>query len=216
MVFLQNVTLSLAYREARAHHGASGHYFRDGIKCWQSFCPCLLRATTVPPLTRVAAHRQCHRHWDRAGSGLQRELQAPPGHQWGSKPRAQIITPPANSPLPNFMKLKNTRKHLCAVTSKMVQPQETRIEAGWLWHPPNTTYVQGFNFNHANHDIRKQIFKQQPKANTLTQTSLTLILRKLLSALPKLSCTWSLTSPWISLLPVHSLPLGKLELLGPC
>lgn len=47
MVFLQNVTLSLAYKEAHAHHGASGHYFRNGIKCWQSFCPCLHRATAL-------------------------------------------------------------------------------------------------------------------------------------------------------------------------
>lgn len=164
MVFLQNVTLSLAYKEARAHHRASGHYFRNGIKCWQSFCPCLHRATTLPPLTRVAVHRQWHTGPGTGlahGSGLQRELQAPPGH-WSVRQQAQaeIITPPANSLLPNFMKLNNTRKNLCAVISKMVQPQETRIEASWLWQPPNTTYLQGFNFKHVDHDIRKQIFKQ--------------------------------------------------------
>lgn len=55
MVFLQNVTLSVAHKEARAHHGASGHYFRNGIKCWQSFCPCLHRAT---PATHTCGHTQ--------------------------------------------------------------------------------------------------------------------------------------------------------------
>lgn len=89
------------------------------------------RASTEPllPLTRVATHR----HWDGAGSELQRELQAPPGHQpVRQQAQAEIITPPANSLLPNFMKLKNTCKHLCVVISKMVQPQEIRTEAGWL------------------------------------------------------------------------------------
>lgn len=51
-MFLQNVTLSLAYEKARSRCWASGHQFRNGIKCWQSFCPCL----SSEPLPAHASH----------------------------------------------------------------------------------------------------------------------------------------------------------------
>lgn len=119
MVFLQNVTLSLAYREAHAHHG---HYFRNGIKCWQGLCPCLHTCGHTQAVTQALGQG-----W----LGAPEELSAPPGHQAArQQAQAEITTPPANTLLPNFMKLKNSHKHLCAVISKMVQPRESRIEAG--------------------------------------------------------------------------------------
>lgn len=156
MVFLQNVTVSLAHKEAHAHHGASGHYFRNGIKCWQSLCLCLHRATT---LTRVAAHRRWHRHWDRTGSGLQRELQAPPGQSVRQQAQAEAILPALY-----FQTLWGLKTH--GSTSVWLFPKFNLRNQNWgrlAVTTPSTTYLQGFHFKHADHDIRKQIFRQQPK-----------------------------------------------------
>lgn len=145
-------------------------------------------------------------------------LGAPEGAAGSSWAVSEAASPgrsnPASSLLPNFMRLKNTQKApLCGYFQSSTS--ETRTEAGWLWHPSTQPTCRDSILSMQIMTSESRFLGNHP--NTLTQTSLTLIrLCKLLSALPKLSCTSSLASPEISLLPVHSLPLGKWELLDPC
>lgn len=89
---------------------------------------------------RVSAHacteppHSCHSHgWPHTdtGTGLAQSSRGTASSSWASvseaEAKAEIITPPANSLLPNFMKLKNTCEHLCVVISKMVPSQQTEV-----------------------------------------------------------------------------------------
>lgn len=166
MVFLQNVTVSLAHKEAHAHHGASGHYFRNGIKCWQSLCLCLHRATTLTCGCTQAVTQALGQDW----------LGAPEGAAGSSWAVSEAASPgrsnPASSLLPNFMRLKNTQKHICVVISK-VQPQKPELRQAGCDTPPAQPTCRDSILSMQIMTSESKFLDNNP--NTLTQTSLTLI-----------------------------------------